>query len=140
MQHAPSYDAGLLKYPWLEATQQAIKANRRDDGTVNIQAVADALGIVRSTAQHRVYVAERESARKGELGFSPVLPGFVAKQVSTNTKTGDAWVKQTLEPGEVFDPPEGHIVKGVSALVDADGRLTAKWIKTAADNALDPVA
>lgn len=37
--------------------------------------------------------------------------------------------------------PEGHRVRGVSSLVDADGEIKAQWIKTSAnDNAIDPVA
>lgn len=32
--------------------------------------------------------------------------------------------------GEAFDPLPGHLVKGESALVDADGRIMQKWVKT----------
>src|SRR5690606_14681145 len=34
------------------------------------------------------------------------------------------------EPGEPFQLPDGHAVKGVSALVDADGRVIQQWVKT----------
>ena len=54
-------------------------------------------------------------------------------QVSTNTETGAAWVKQKPEPGEVFEAPAGHMVKGVSALVDPERRTLAKWVKTRAE-------
>jgi hypothetical protein len=124
----------------LQVTRAAMAANQRPDGTYNAQQIALELGIARSTAQGRILAVLRNDARKGEMGFSPVLPGFSIKQISTSTKTGDAWVKQTIEPGDVFDPPEGHVVKGVSALVDADGRVTAKWIKTTSDNSVDPTA
>ena len=75
----------------------------------------------------------RRAARKGEAGFAPVMAGFSVSQVSTNTETGAAWVKQKPDPGEVFEPPAGHTVKGVSALVDPDGRTLAKWVKTRED-------
>src|SRR5690606_15740746 len=46
-------------------------------------------------------------------------------------KTEDGtWVKQAKEPGDQFVVPDGHEVKGVSALVGADGRTIQQWIKT----------
>lgn len=41
------------------------------------------------------------------------------------------------EVGERFKAPEGHAVKGVSALVDADGNVVQRWIKTR-EGELDP--
>ena len=79
----------------------------------------------------------RSAARAGKLGFAPVLPGYEVSQISTNTKTGDAWVKQRPELGPEFEVPEGHIVKGVSALVGPDGRTLASWVKTK-EGAVDP--
>lgn len=87
-------------------------------------AAAEALGLTRSTFCSRLNVA----AQRGFLGYDPVLPGFALKSVAS--KVGEAWVKQTKAPGEVFELPDGHTVKGVSAYVDADNRVVAQWIKT----------
>lgn len=88
------------------------------------QAAADALGVSRSAMRRRL-------ARAGELGMlgtSPVVPGFAIKSIAS--KVGDAWVRQGKAPGEVFEVPDGHAVKGVSALVDPEGREVLKWVKT----------
>ena len=66
------------------------------------------------------------------MGTKPVLPGYVMKSVATKDADG-AWIKQVREPGEVFEAPAAHIVKGISALVDGEGRTLAKWIKTSLD-------
>jgi len=85
---------------------------------------ARSLGLKENTFDSRLKVA----AERGLLGYEPVLPGFAVKSVAA--KVGDAWVKQTKEHGEVFEMPAGHTAKGVSALVDADGRVVQQWIKT----------
>lgn len=90
-------------------------------------AAAAALGLARSSFQNRL----RRAAERGLMGTKPVLPGFAIKSIAS--KQGDAWIKQTKAPGEVFELPAGQVVKGVSALVDGQGREVAKWIKTAAD-------
>lgn len=97
----------------------------REHGSMN--KAARALGVARSTFQSSM----QRAAEKGLLGTAPVLPGYAIKSVAS--KQGDAWVKQTKEHGEVFQVPEGHTVKGVSALVDADGRTIQAWQKTAVD-------
>ena len=71
---------------------------------------------------------EIRAAERGELGYEPVLPGYAIKQISS--QDGDAWIKQTKAPGEVFTVPDGQEVKGISALVDATGREMLKWVKT----------
>lgn len=88
-------------------------------------AAADALGLNRKTFTSRLHRA----AAAGLVGYAPVMPGFAVKSVASKSADG-AWVKQTREPGEVFAPLPGHVVKGESALVDPDGRITAKWVKT----------
>jgi hypothetical protein len=93
----------------------------------NQSAAASALGLARSSLQNRL----RRAAERGLLGTKPVLPGFAIKSIAS--KEGDAWIKQTKAPGEVFELPAGQVVKGVSAFVDGHGREVAKWIKTAAD-------
>lgn len=90
----------------------------------NKQRAADEAGIARNTFCSRLNTA---SAR-GFLGPARAKPGFVFKSISS--KEGDTWVKQVPEPGEEFEVPEGHVVKGVSVLVDADGRTRQQWIKT----------
>lgn len=85
----------------------------------------------RQRARHSQEV--RDAASLGKMGFAPVLPGFAIKSTSAKTEDG-AWVKQVREPGDEFEVPAGHRVKGISALVDPDGREIAKWVKTGADH------
>lgn len=85
---------------------------------------ADAIGVKRSAFGDSI----KRAAELGLMGTKPVIPGFAIKSIAS--KDGDAWVKQVKEHGEVFVEPEGHFVKGVSALVDAEGRTIQKWVKT----------
>lgn len=85
-------------------------------------------GVPRQTMARWYSVGMERLAERGELGFAPVLPGYHIK--STSQQVGDVWVKQTKAPGDVFTVPDGHLVKGVSALIDSDGRTLAQWIKT----------
>ena len=94
------------------------------------RAAGRVLGISDSCVVRRAHRA----AERGLLGFEPVLPGFVAKSISTRTN-GDGkvishTVTQAKEPGAVFATPKGHSIKGVSALIDAEGREIVKWVKT----------
>lgn len=91
------------------------------------RAAAEALGIPKST----MHDSMKRAAELGMLGTKPVLPGFAIKSVAS--KEGDAWVRQVKEPGAPFELPAGHSLKGVSALVDADGRVIQEWRKTSAD-------
>jgi transposase len=96
----------------------------------NQSATAKAMGLARETVQSRL----RRAAEKGMLLEHPAaMPGFAIKSVAA--KVGDAWVKQTKEPGEVYAPIDGHAIKGESALVDAEGRVIQKWVKTREDSA-----
>lgn len=74
----------------------------------------------------------KRAAERGLVGFAPVLPGFRISQVTTTPK-GD-YIQQKPELGDAFEVPAGHVVKGVSALVDPDGREVLKWIKTGTDS------
>lgn len=94
----------------------------------SLRKIAKAMGIGYGTAHKYV----RRGAEQGKLGTKPVLPGYAIKSIAS--KHGDAWIKQTKAPGEVFELPAGQVVKGVSALVDGQGREVAKWIKTATDS------
>jgi hypothetical protein len=72
------------------------------------------------------------------MGAKPVLPGFRISQVS-NTPNGD-YIQQKPEHGEVFEMPEGLALKGVTALVDAEGRLIHKHVMARADSQAQRVA
>jgi hypothetical protein len=98
----------------------------RKHGRITL-AAAEA-GVHRATFDSRLKVA----GARGFLGPARTLPGFEIKSIAT--KEGDSWVRQTREPGEEFAVPDGHVVKGVSALVGPDERVLAKWIKTREDD------
>lgn len=85
---------------------------------------AAALGLSRPTFQHRL----RAAALRGLTSTAPVMPGFEITKV-TNTPNGD-YIQQKPERGDEFEIPAGHVVKGVSALVGPDGRVTQQWVKT----------
>lgn len=87
---------------------------------------AIAMGVPRTTVADQLKLA----AERGLIPPAcPTLPGYVIKSVASKDADG-TWVKQTKEPGEEYQTPAGHIVKGESALVDADGRTIQKWVKT----------
>lgn len=88
---------------------------------------AAALGLSRPTFQHRL----RAAALRGLTSTAPVMPGFEITKV-TNTPNGD-YIQQKPERGDEFEVPAGHVVKGVSALVGPDGRVTQQWVKTRED-------
>ncbi len=97
----------------------------REHGTLKKAAVA--LGIKKSALSESI----RRAAEAGLLGTEPVLPGFRISKIS-NTPSG-TFIQQTQERGEKFAVPTGHVVKGVSALVDAEGRVIQQWQKTAVE-------
>ncbi|QPC43479.1 oxidoreductase [Kaustia mangrovi] len=74
----------------------------------------------------------KRAAERGLLSTDPVMPGYAIKSVAGKTADGK-WIKQVREHGEEFRVPDGQRVKGVSALVDEDGREVIKWIKTGED-------
>jgi hypothetical protein len=97
---------------------------------------AEALGIPRQTFQHRI----RAAAERGLMGTKPVLPGFRISQTTAvlgaDGEVQREFVQQKPEHGAEFEIPAGHKIKGVSALVDADGRQIVKWVKTGEDEAV----
>ena len=99
----------------------------------NQSATALALNIARSTLQARLRVA----AERGMLGTKPVLPGFrLSKTTTVTNQDGDVvreFVQQRPDIGGAFEVPDGHSVKGVSALVDSQGRTIQQWVKTKAE-------
>lgn len=98
----------------------------REHGTL-IKAAA-ALGIGKSALAESV----KRAAEAGMLGTEPVLPGFRISRIS-NTPSG-TFIQQAPERGDRFQVPTGHVVKGVSALVDAEGRVIQQWQKTAVEH------
>ncbi len=97
----------------------------REHGTI-VKAAA-ALGIGKSALAESV----KRAAEVGLLGTEPVLPGFRISRIS-NTPSG-TFIQQAPERGEKFAIPNGHVVKGVSALVDGEGRVIQQWQKTAVE-------
>lgn len=97
----------------------------REHGTL-IKAAA-ALGIGKSALADSL----KRAAEAGLLGTEPVLPGFRISRIS-NTPSG-TFIQQAPERGDRFEVPTGHVVKGVSALVDAEGRVIQQWQKTAVE-------
>lgn len=92
-----------------------------------IAAAARAADVPVSTLKSRYYEAKR-AAERGAFGTDPVIPGFRISKVTT-TPRGD-FIQQQPERGPAFELPDGHRIKGVSALVDGDGREVLKWVKT----------
>lgn len=92
--------------------------------------VAKELGIGQPAVCRRL----KRASEKGLNGTEPVMPGFRITKVSSTLDETKAvvreYIQQKPEVGEEFQIPEAHTVKGVSALVDGEGRLLAKWIKT----------
>ena len=106
----------------ISATVAAFEANGR-----NQSHTATALGVSRETVQRHI----RQAGERGLFGTKAVIPGFRISQV-TETPKGD-FVQQKPEHGEQFELPAGHRIKGVSALVDHDGREIIKWVKSDID-------
>lgn len=111
-----------------ELTKEAAEACRADGGKV-LKATADRLGMPLPTYKSRVKVA---SERGLLLNVPPAMPGFRVASVTT-APDGKQHIQQKPERGQEFVIPTGHMVKGVSALVDEDGRQIVKWIKTSQD-------
>lgn len=100
----------------------------------NQVAAAHALNWTRGKLQHRL----REATRRGlTLKMSPAKPGMEISRITT-TPNGGQFIQERPERGPEFEVPNGHLVKGVSALVDADGRTIQRWIKTR-EGQLDPL-
>ena len=120
-----------------ELAWEAAEAFRQAGNVATV--AADAIGISRGAFQNRLAVA----ARRGMLGTDPVMPGFVITSVSTtHDDAGDIIRKHVRQTPEIehgpFNLPEGHLIKGVSALLDASGNVQQQWVKTR-EGELDPL-
>lgn len=110
------------------------------DNGRTIAAIARSVRRPRKTISNWVIKARRRLAATGHASGPPLPPAAMpppGMRISTNSGEYDAsgnlvrqWVGSTKDSGAEFVPPKGHLVKGVSALVDADGRELVKWIKT----------
>jgi hypothetical protein len=90
---------------------------------------ARSLGLIAETFRSRLKIA----AERGMLlDLPPAMPGFRIAQVTTQPD-GGKHIQQKPERGEKFEVPHGQIIKGVSALIDEDGREIVKWVKTKED-------
>lgn len=93
----------------LTPSQIAETIAARDKHGLNYAAMARELGLARSTVQGRIaQIARIEQPTTYEAIHGANAPAN----------------------GEFFQVPEGHVVKGVSALVDMEGRTVQQWIKT----------
>ena len=101
----------------------------------SIAVAARASGIPESTMKWRVHKA----VAAGLLGLKPVPPGFEISQIATRAEDG-SHVKMRPERGPEFQVPEGMTVKGVSALVDGQGRVIQQWIKPTLDQVHNAIA
>jgi transposase-like protein len=111
---------------------EAVAAVARHHGS-HERAAAE-LGLNLNTFKGRL----RKASERGLAGTDPVMPGFRIARVST-TEGADGAIKsrsivQKPDTDEVsFAIPQGHRVKGVSALVDGNGNVTQTWYKTRED-------
>lgn len=78
------------------------------------------------------------AAKLGKLGYKPVLPGFAVTETNTRTDKDGMLVGQSIktkaQPQEEFVMPQGHSVKGISAFVNAEGKVIGQWVKTRNDD------
>lgn len=126
---------------WDDALKAEIERRHFTDGQT-ARAIATELRLrYCSVQQHLRKVKIR--AQAGALGFKPVLPGYRIARVTEQTNADGSLrarsVEQKIAPGDAFALPAGHVVKGVSALTDPDGRITQQWVKTKL-GAVDPFA
>jgi hypothetical protein len=115
--------------PYTEEVLQEAAALRLSG--LSIVKCAEQAGCAKSTMESRLKTA---ALRGMLLAQKPAMDGMRISQVSEqqdadgNVKARS--VQQKPEHGGQFEIPNGHVVKGVSALLNADGAEIVKWIKT----------
>lgn len=113
-----------------ELLQEAVSAFQ---GHGTKTAAAAALGISRTTFQDRLKVA----AKRGLMGFAPVLPGFQVSKTSTTTNSDGELRSQTVqqkpEHGPVFEMPATHVLGKITVNRDAEGRVIQDWVRVLPD-------
>jgi hypothetical protein len=91
----------------------------------NKEAAARALDIHPATFRNRLNAAAKYGLL---LDQPPAMPGFRITRV--NEGPNGKSIEQKPEHGGPLVIPEGHVIKGVSALLDADGNKIVEWVKT----------
>lgn len=128
--------SNILTADEIAATIAAMERHARGDGTYRTKAMGEELGINPSNVRRRI-VRIKQMAATGQLGTAPVIPGFhISKTTQVLNDAGEPvreYIQQKPEAGEPFEVPEGQRIRGVSALVDKDGRELVKWVKTDRD-------
>jgi hypothetical protein len=103
----------------------------------SVLSAANTLGISRNALSNRLFRA----AQRGIIPIDETTPGFITSKVSiTRDKSGEIARKSiTLKPESksTFAVPNGQIIKGISALIDGQGNVQAKWVKTGADQSAE---
>lgn len=117
-----------------EQCLDAVEALKTAGG--NQTEAARILGLARATLQSRIVVA----AKRGMMGYSPVLQGFEISSISSSVDDDGNATKHHIRqrPERELSPfnlPQGHIIKGISALVDANGHQVQAWYKTSLEAA-----
>ena len=107
-------------------------------------AAAKALGMDRSDYRRK---RTKILAARGELGGPPIPEigkppeGFeIHRNSAEYDEAGNLrkqWVGTKRAAGDVYEALPGHVVKGESALVDADGRVMQRWVKTSSQPSSD---
>jgi len=110
-----------------EELENAVATVRRHP---TYQAAADALGIPVTTLKSRLKIASRRG-----LDLSVPPEGFEVASVVVREKDGQETGRtvHARPEREPYGVREGHAIKAESALLDADGRLVQRWIKTRED-------
>lgn len=114
--------------------QQAVDAYRAADK--NKAAAGKAIGVSREVLRYRLKIAGEKGLLLDE---PPAMPGMRISQITSGPDGKPQTIQQKPERGEEFKIPAGHKIKGVSALIDEEGREIVKWVKTKEDD-LDPRA
>lgn len=109
-----------------ELAEQAVTALDAAQG--NQSEAARILGLDRGTYRSRLAAA----ARYGLMGFKPVPEGFEVSQISSGP-SGEFVKMRPERHDRGSGVPEGHVVSGVSTLLDQDGRQVLQWVKTKAE-------
>ena len=116
-----------------EQCLEAVRLLEKNSGSK--AAAAREAGVPVTTFKQRLKIA----AKRGFLGFDPVLPGFAVAQISTTQdqdgNVTQTHIKQRQEAGEPFEVPAGHTISHISSLVGPDNATILKWIKTREDAA-----
>lgn len=96
-------------------TRQAMCIHTHPDGRPNAEQIARALGLAPSTVKNRL---RHIQAIEAPTAYEQIHGPRMASKAPINAK---------------WQPPEGHIIKGVSALVDNEGNEVLRWVKTRED-------